>query len=322
MCNQQETKWKDRKVQISIKNHELTELWHVGKKNRNIALDQGIYSWTNKKLTAEKLGVNGNTGRILDKIIKINQGNVLMSPQKIENNLYEWKDENVTEFFVDFEFRNSVFDPIIKLPVADTSVLLCIIGVGFIDNGKWCFKDFTVDHLTDQCEEDISEAFVNYINKKSNFSKAKLWHWSNAEVNMWNNILLKHKSVRKLKQKIEWCDLLKVFQTEPIVIKGCLNFKLKHISKALYNHGFISTTWDDDIDDGVDAMIKMVQAGKSKKPLSKQPVIKSVIKYNETDCKVLQEILTYIRSLGKSSQKRKGENRPSDNLRSIKRKLN
>ena len=324
MCNQQETRWKAKKSLIARKNHELTELWYVGKKNRNMAIDQGIYHWKDKKLTAEKLGVNGNTGRILDKIIKINQGKEVMSPKIIENNLYDWKNEDVTEFYVDFEFRNSVFDPIIKLPIADTSICLFMIGVGYIDiNGKWVFKCFTANHLTDQCEEDISELFVNYINKKSNFSKTKLWHWSNAEVNMWNNILLKHKSVRKLKQKIEWCDLLKVFQTEPIVIKGCLNFKLKHIGKAMYEQGFISTTWADDIEDGVDAMIKVVQASKNKKPLTKQPIIKSVIKYNETDVRVLSDILTYIRSLGKSSsQKRKGENRPSDNLRSIKRKLN
>ena len=340
MCNQQETRWKNRKTKIATENNELTELWHVGKKNRFLALDQGINNWKDKRLNAEVLGVNGNTGRILDEIIKINQGKKLMSPAKIENNLFDWKDEpdnkDVTEFFVDFEFRNSVFDPIIKLPIADTSVILFMIGVGFIDlSGKWIFKSFTVDHLRDDCECDIAEAFVNYIHKKSNGLKSKCWVWSCAEGNMWNNVLLKHKSVRKLKQKFEWCDLLKVFQSEPIVIKGALNFKLKNVAKAMHEHRFIKTVWDNEIVDGQEAMIKVVQAAKSKKPLTKQPIIKSVIQYNETDVKVLQEMLSYIRSLGKEPVKSKKSyidplvknlkrklDRPCDNLRSIKRRLN
>ena len=251
-----------------------------------------------------------------------------MSPDKIENNLYDWKSvpdnkKGITEFFVDFEFRNSVFDPIIKLPIADKSIILCIIGIGFVDSsGKWVFKSFTVDYFNDSCECDISEAFVNYINKKSNGCKTKLFHWSFAEPNIFNNILLKHKSVRKLKQNFEWCDLLRIFQSEPIVIKGCLNFKLKNVAGAMHKLGLISTIWDNDIMDGQTAMVKMVQAGKGKKPLSKQPIIKSVIKYNEVDTRVLMEILTYIRSLDKTKPlKRKVESRPCDNLRSVKRRL-
>ena len=328
MCNQQDSRWKNRKTNIATSNHELTELWYVGKKNRNMALDQGINNWKDKRVSADKLGVNGNTGRILDKIIKINQGKDLMSPNKIENNLYEWKDEpdntdGVVEFFVDFEFKNAVFDPIIKLPIADTSICLFLIGIGFVDvKGKWVFKAFTADHLTNSCECDIAEAFVHYINKKSNGKKSKCWTWSGTEETMWNNTLLKHKSVRKLKHKFEWCDLLKVFQAEPIVIKGALDFKLKHIATAMYNHQFIKTSWSNEIIDGISAMIKTVEANKSKKPLSKQPIVKSVIKYNEVDVKVLSEMLTYIRSLGVNKPVKRKADRPCDNLRNVKRRLN
>ncbi len=311
MCNQQDTKWKNKKLKIAKDNHELTELWHVGKKHRNKAIDLGIYHWKDKRLTAEKLGVQGATGKILNEIIKINQGELLINTNNIENNLFNWKEET-DDFYVDFEFKNSVFDPLIKLPICDTSIILFMIGVGYVENNKWKFKVFTADYLTEQCECDIAESFVNFIQKKS--KKAKLWHWSNAETTMWDNVLLKHKSVRKLKRTFEWCDLLKIFQQEPIVIKGCLNFKLKSVANAMYEHGFISTVWKDDMD-GQMAMIKTIEADK-KIPLSKQDIIKSVITYNETDVKVLYEMLTYLRSLNK---KRKIKEHFT---RSVKRRLN
>lgn len=314
MSNQQDSKWKERKCKIASDNNELTELWYVGKKNRDTALEKGIYNWKDKRLNAEILGVGGNTGRILDKIIEINRGTKLMAPLKIENNLYDWKNMGV-EFFVDFEFKNAVFDPIIKLPVADTSIILFMIGIGYVDNGKWIFKSFVADYLSEKCEEDICEQFINYINKRSN-GKAKLWHWSQAESLVFNNILVKYKSIRKMKKLFEWCDLLKVFQTEPIVIKGAMNFKLKSIANAMYQHGFISTIWDDQsgISDGITAVSKIVEANQNKK-LSTQPIVKSVIKYNEIDVKVLMEILSYIRSLNK----RKAE--PIHNTRSVKKKI-
>jgi len=87
---------------------------------------------------------------------------------------------------------------------------------------------------------------------------------------------------------------------EPIVIKGCLNFKLKHVAKAMYENGLITTTYDNnEVTDGLGAMIQAVEADKLAKiqhvPLTNIPVIQSVIKYNETDVKVLCEILQYMR---------------------------
>ena len=53
MCNQQETRWKEKKSKIARENAELTELWHVGKKNRFLALDRGINNWKDKRLNAD-----------------------------------------------------------------------------------------------------------------------------------------------------------------------------------------------------------------------------------------------------------------------------
>jgi hypothetical protein len=308
MSNQWDGEWKELKNKIAKDNYELTQLWQVGKKHRAFAIKRGIYSWKDKRCKAKNLNVGGKTGETLDKMIKINQSKKsLIQPSLIKNNEYDWQKPDKIEFFVDFEYKNAVFDQLIQLPIADKSILLFTIGVGYMHpkKYKWVYKNFTVDHLIDTDENTICVHFINYIYKKTtkyNNNKniiPKCWHWSTAEPTVFNNMLIKHIQVRqcwKTKQW-QWCDLLKIFHHEPIVINGALNFKLKTIAKAMYQHGFISTIWDEAIEDGQMAMIHTIQADehclKNKKCLKTNIV--NVIRYNEIDVKVLQEILHYLR---------------------------
>jgi hypothetical protein len=301
-------KWQELKTKIAKTNYELTDLWQVGKKHREIALKAGVYNWMDKKCNARILGINGKRAETLDKIIEINkQDMVMVSPTIIANNDYDWKTPDKIEFFVDFEFRNAVFDAVIQLPIADKSVLLFTIGVGFMHprKHKWVFRDFTTEHLKDCHERDICEQFLKFIAKKGKkygVDEPKCWHWSAAEPNIFRNAALRHKSVAKLCNtiKFKWCDLLKVFVDTPIVIHGCLNFKLKSIATNLYKLGFISSTWDDSMTNGQNAMIETVltdeEATKKGVSMKSMPTIKAMIKYNETDVKVLCEIMAYIRN--------------------------
>jgi uncharacterized protein YprB with RNaseH-like and TPR domain len=63
-------------------------------------------------------------------------------------------------------------------------------------------------------------------------------------------------------------------------------------------HGMIETVWCDETEcaDGREAMLVAWNAYKSRNPL-KSKGMKEVIKYNEVDVKVLQEILSYIRKM-------------------------
>ena len=103
-------------------------------------------------------------------------------------------------------FRNSIFlpencfffDQIIKLPIADKTVLLFTIGVGYVHpiKNKWIFRNFTVNHLTEKEECYISEEFLRYVyykSKKYNVNNPKCWHWSFAEPNVFNNIFVTQK---------------------------------------------------------------------------------------------------------------------------------
>lgn len=334
MSNHMDGEWRPLKEKIARDNYELTNLWNVGKKHRDVGVKNKVYGWKDEECCAQALGINGKIGITIDEIININRDDTkeLILPKNIKSELFEWRTKSKVEFFIDFEYKNAVFDQVIVLPVADKSQLLFTIGVGYMDKEKWVFKHFTVDHLNDTCEGDISEQFIKYIHnisKKFGVDKPKCWHWSPAEPNMFNNVLLKHEYLKKnwSKCKIQWCDLLKIFKEEPIVIKGCLNFKLKSVAKAMYDHGFISSIWEESkISNGQNALIETVTADKVaiKKGVSmlKMPIVKDVIKYNEMDVKVLQEILYYLRSYQtKNNKKKRSRDLPAFNTRSVKRRL-
>lgn len=99
-----------------------------------------------------------------------------------------------------------------------------------------------------------------------------------------------------------WLNLQKVFKEEPIVIKGCTGgFNLKEITKKMFNHGFIKTNYDSDnlCGNGTCAMLSALKASQDAKnkgiSMKRVPIMKNIEKYNEIDCKVMMEIIEYLR---------------------------
>jgi hypothetical protein len=114
-------------------------------------------------------------------------------------------------------------------------------------------------------------------------------HWTHAEPAFYSKTCEK----LNLKEKI-FLDLYKVFINEPIVIKSALNYSLKTIAKAMYDNGLIKTLWDSDstCSNGLDVLYLANQHyfyGVNDYDFS------DIIHYNEIDCKVLCEILQYLR---------------------------
>ena len=93
-----------------------------------------------------------------------------------------------------------------------------------------------------------------------------------------------------------------MFRSEPIGIKGCLNYGLKTVAKTFHKHGYIKTIWDSGSNclDGADAAVGAYKIEKKTKilniPFSSDPLSKEIVKYNEVDCKVLYEIIYYLRT--------------------------
>jgi putative phage-type endonuclease len=302
MCNVDQ-RWVSVKNQISEKHNDVTSLWMCGIKNRDIADDNGVKNWkTHKGLTSEKLGVFGNkTASILQLIIDINQCPTihenkekwLIEPKKVKNNLYNWKKpikkEKINmEFYVDFE---TITSEICNYDCS--SAFIFMIGVGINFDGVWSFKCFISENLTSESEKKMLIDFHQYITSFA--GTRKLWHWGSAENYLYRNAMNTHSDI--LKDYIylsEWCDMLRIFKEEPIVARGMMNFSLKSVVKAFYDNKFIKTTYDIcDVNNGLTAMMLAYETYTTIKHNDK--IMKDIETYNEVDCKVLLEIISYLR---------------------------
>ena len=97
-------------------------------------------------------------------------------------------------------------------------------------------------------------------------------------------------------KNLRWRDIYNIFVEEPIVIKGSFKFGLKSIAKAMENHGMISTVLDSKCSSGMTAMVSAYKCYNTEDKPSTCDIMKDIAKYNEYDCKVLWEIIRYLRN--------------------------
>ena len=93
-----------------------------------------------------------------------------------------------------------------------------------------------------------------------------------------------------------WIDMCNIFKSEPIVIKDCFNFGLKNIANAMYKHKLISTRLDSECSNGLVASVNAWNVYQQHPEPIKSEIMKDIIKYNEFDCKVLWDIIKYLRT--------------------------
>jgi hypothetical protein len=275
MTNKNDYPWHNIKKKLAKETNEITLIHNQGPRKRKEYMEQGIRDYKKIKTTG-----------LAAKIISINNqegdGEIdFVLPNKVNNNVGEWKTEEYLEFFVDFETLTKVTD----------KEMIFQLGCGYLSDDKWIYKSFHVNELTDNEEERILNEWLFYMESlkiKSRFrSEPKIFHWSHSEKSNFKKVKEKY----NLKQNLNWVDLLKVFREEPIVVKDALNYNLKNIARALQGNGLIKTIWDGTYADGMGVMVSIIQNDNIKSV----EVMYDVIKYNEIDCKVLCEILSYLR---------------------------
>ena len=283
MKNLKDNEWRTVKNYLAEKMGELTLIWNVGIKNRQIAHKNKIYNWRNVKAISKNMGITGGKEKIVDSILKINRNKTkLISPDKINCNLD--KDENTLEFFLDYETVNK-----------DGETWIFMIGIGYTshENHKFEFRCFYLDELSYNSQQKLFCDFWEWVNEKKQKMICKFYHWTKAEPIQYNKW-----ADRFLLPNMMFIDLYDIFKNEPIVVKGALNFSLKSIAKAMYKHKMIQTTWtESSCLSGLDALYWAIQLYKNDNKLNMelQHIMTDVIQYNQVDCQVLFEILNYLR---------------------------
>ena len=183
-----------------------------------------------------------------------------------------------------------------------------MIGCGHIEEGQWLFKCFVADDLTEPSERNIIADLLYHIaDVKHRLNLAtyepRVIHWSRAETGAletnYNAVLARHQ--HRDWPKLNWFDFLtRVVRQEPIVVRGAMGFGLKDMAQAMFNLGLIDTSWEQGPGDGLGAMVCAwwcaEEATKLGCTLMETDLMQGIAAYNEVDCKVMMEIVRYLRA--------------------------
>jgi hypothetical protein len=355
-----------------------TMVWYVGTGHRDNAHAKGIYDVRDQRCTLDVLGIpDKGRGSIIKHILEINRHNQvddLVRPKKIKDNIFGWRDDNILDYFVDFEtinynlftdpydmdIDNSYFDSDVTFmigfgfkhnPNVDSRLLLDSLNIDRtkceyfinIDNAKgWEFICLHLVNFKLQNELEMYRLFYQFIilrqeiftcmydpdNNGTTVLQSRMFHWTAAEIRFMNRAMTRIRSGEYTKHHMEhcglksdnddeietqkeldrlldsfdssviWIDMCKVFELVPIVVKGSFRFKLKHIGNAFCKNGLIDTRWDDGMmSDGFRAMLEAIKLYRTNRPMNREePIYKDIIDYNEVDCRVVWEIVNYLRA--------------------------
>lgn len=304
-------RWENVKKWLAVELRELTLLWQVGVGKRNDAHARGFYRWDDPKLTPPDVGVKGaKQAPVLQQLLDVNrtEGPPVL-PRRIEETRDDWIRPRDLEFYVDFEYCSDLNDDFSRLPQKGGQPLIFMVGCGHVEEGRWRFRTFVVDKLSEDEELRIIHEWFGHMTQVHDRLDPKhvawrIFHWSHAEPtvldNSYNSAWERHSHPAGW-PALNWYDLLgKVVRAEPVVVRGALGFGLKEVAKAMHAHGLIETDWPDSTVDGLGAMVGAWRCGEITRlrdiPMSTLPLMQEIARYNEVDCKVMMEIVRYLRA--------------------------
>jgi predicted RecB family nuclease len=171
-----------------------------------------------------------------------------------------------------------------------------MICLGWNNADKFEYKTFMINRNSDEDEYNMINNMWEFIENKMiemNKNDYVFIHWTNAEITFYNKFILKHQnSFNEFKS----FDLYKLFLDNNIVVKGALNFSLKNIASAFHENKLINSCWEkSSCNNGLQAMYLAYNLYKNNNHVSENDM-KDIIKYNIIDCRVMWEILSYLRN--------------------------
>jgi hypothetical protein len=301
--------WHDAKARIAVALGELTLLPRVNTGHRARAHDAGVTRWDDERVSAELLGLsNEREAAIVDAVLAVNRpGGETVRPERMVTATQVWRERAPIEVFVDFEFVPDLNDDFAAFPRKGGQSLIFQIGCGTYRGGEWLFEQFTVDELSLAAEARMIDAWLAHLRTiasgaGTDVGAARLVHWSPAETSnferAYDNARTRHPD--RDWPTLTWFDLLhEVVQAEPLVVRGAFSFSLKPVARSLHALGHIQTQWGDGLADGAGAMAGAwnaeIEAKRKGVALGATDVMGEIARYNEVDCRVMAEILDYLR---------------------------
>ena len=305
----QDGPWHDAKARIATALADLTLLPRVNTTHRARAHGAGVTRWDDPRTSSGILGIgNEREAAIVDAVLTVNRpGGDTVLPERMVVATQVWRQRPPVEMFVDFEFLPDLGDDFAAFPRKGGQSLIFQIGCGTYLGGKWRFRQFTVEDLALAAEARMIDAWLAHLRSVAaeagcDIGQIRLVHWSPAETSnferAYDNARARHPD--RDWPALGWFDLLHdVVQAEPLVVRGAFSFSLKPIARSLRALGHIQTHWGDGLADGAGAMAgawnAAVEAKRKGVALGDTDAMGEIARYNEVDCRVMAEILDYLR---------------------------
>ena len=283
----EQSEWLDFKKSILEWKKDLVLIYGIGEKTKKLFNNDNIFSWKDpkflKNIKKDKYNLGINKCNIIENILKLNKTQNLIYPLILPKETKIILEKNDLEIFCDFETINSFLGK---------DNLTYLIGLSYkYKNEEIKYEYFFAKKDDNESEKKIFDNFIDRINEleeKYN-CKGMVYCWSKAEFNFLQNFNKKN----NLNYYIDFIDLLEIFKKNCILIKNNIyGFGLKHYVKSMYEHNMIKLNYKLECNSGDKSIISALEY------YNNNDIDKywNLIKYNEIDCTIMYEILTYIRN--------------------------
>jgi hypothetical protein len=257
----------------------LPDIVYLTEQHYAMLKEKQIDTFTDPRFKSSLFNLQEQHAKIVDAIIRVQNSSEKIIPTKIS-----FPKSAKRELYVDFEtIGENITDPL-ESSICNRETFLFFIGMGYTnEDNEWNYTHFRMNSLTREEEYRVCLEFKKFVES----TPSVLYHWTRAEVTFLNKTLQKY----NLQWTPNWFDVYQYFVETPIAIKNCYNYSLKSVAKAMYEHGYIQTIWNQDMFDGLECSARAFNMYK----YNHQKDLPNIIRYNEIDCKVIFEILQYFR---------------------------
>lgn len=171
-------------------------------------------------------------------------------------------------------------------------------------SGKAAEPASEVQVMATLCAEEQARVLREWFEWLKSYGAPAVVHWSPAERIFLKKVVDTHSArlgaeLSRGLLGIQWLDMCAVFVTNRLAIRGCFDYKLKHVAKALHALGKLSRTWEDGgVSNGLEAMHKAKEHYDSSLTRKRsRDGLSLVQRYNETDTRVLYDITLLVAGL-------------------------
>ena len=305
MCNKYDAPYSYLKSKIAGLTHEITSLYNISYKTRNILVEHGVEKWSDPRFldilntyAPNKYHKSWLLKNMLEANNKHNEDNednednktdIIMNKDKLES--FRKKYSGTKNYFLDFETTSGIWNKKLESDLLFDTLLDSkkdVFLIGLMNHNE-DYTPFLLRTGTDN-REIYKDMYKNITqNNYEDIKNIKIFHWGNIE-KYYIESMFPELDTNCL------CDLYKEFIDIEIGIRSCLKYGLKSVFNSLLHTDYIAQDNKNKISNisisglGASIMADRYYQGSS----TDFKTMLAIIEYNKLDCLMLVKIFNFL----------------------------